>query len=327
MASPKTASDAVGSADPQKWAATSIEERLRLLREVQSNLQSFKDELGVAEAKTRNDRISDPLFSKEFGLVLTVLPVGNNVAASIDLYETLLKTGKMIQPLSASKVENSQEDLTDLHVFPRTYKESFLYSTRKDILRVRGEPKQVSPMEKESGIVGCLGAGNFSGALEIIKALFYDNCVVVHKPHPVNAEANKVWEKVLKPLVDHKALAFCDPDQGPQLTADKRLSKVYFTGGSKTAEIIAKSTKTPLISECGGNNPVIVVPGDWTDKEMKHQAMQIATNCKINGGAVCGRGQTIVTSKQWQKREAFLKINRQGHIRDGHVLSWRPKGV
>jgi hypothetical protein len=296
--------------------ATGIEERLRLLREVQANMLALKDEIGAAEAKTRNDRLADPLFTKEDGVVVSIVPVGNNVTASIDLYETLLKTGKMIQPLSTSKVENTEANLTDLNVFPRTYKESLLYATRKDFLRVKGDPKQVNPMDKETSIIGILGGGNISGALEIIKALFYNNCVVVFKPHPLNVETNKVWEKAFQPLVEHKALAFCDADQGPQLTGDKRLSKVYFTGGAKTAEMIAKSTKTTLVSECGGNNPVIVVPGDWTDAEMKHQAMQIASNGKLNGGAVCGRGQTIITSKQWPKREAFLKMIEESIVED-----------
>jgi hypothetical protein len=63
-----------------------------------------------------------------------------------------------------------------------------------------------------------------------------------------------------------------------------------------------------LVSECGGNNPCIIVPGDrpWTEKEIKHQAVQIATAAKLNGGAVCGRPQTLVTSKQWPQREEFL---------------------
>jgi hypothetical protein len=53
---------------------------------------------------------------------------------------------------------------------------------------------------------------------------------------------------------------------------------------------------------------------------MKHQAMQIATNCKINGGAVCGRGQTIVTSKQWPKREAFLKMIEESIVKDTYAM-------
>jgi hypothetical protein len=57
------------------------------------------------------------------------------------------------------------------------------------------------------------------------------------------------------------------------------------------------ATDTPVVAECGGNNPCIVVPGDapWTDKEITHQARQFVTLAKMNGGAVCGRAQTLNT--------------------------------
>ena len=50
------------------------------------------------------------------------------------------------------------------------------------------------------------------------------------------------------------------------------------------------SIDTELASECGGNNPCIIVPGirPWTQKEIKHQEVQIATVAKINGGTACG---------------------------------------
>jgi hypothetical protein len=79
-----------------------------------------------------------------------------------------------------------------------------------------------------------------------------------------------------------------------------------------------ESTDTPLVSECGGNNPCIIVPGDrpWTDKEMEHQAIQIATIAKLNGGAVCGRVQTIVTSRHWPQRDQFLDALRKAIVED-----------
>ena len=68
------------------------------------------------------------------------------------------------------------------------------------------------------------------------------------------------------------------------------------------------STDTEFVSECGGNNPCIIVPGDrpWTKAEIKHHAGLLATFGKINGGAVCGRAQTLVTSKNWPQRREFL---------------------
>ncbi|OOB80029.1 MAG: hypothetical protein BEN19_07075 [Epulopiscium sp. Nuni2H_MBin003] len=153
-----------------------------------------------------------------------------------------------------------------------------------------------------------LGAGNYSSAVEMVSALFLENCAVVHKPHPLNKATDLIWEKVFEPLVEYQALSFCDPDSGTSLTTDKRVSKIYFTGGASTAKKIAENTDIPIVSECGGNNPFFIVPPDrdWTADEIHHQSMVIATMIKFNGGAVCGRPQTFVTSKHWKQRREFL---------------------
>ena len=43
-----------------------------------------------------------------------------------------------------------------------------------------------------------------------------------------------------------------------------------------------------------------------TQKDIDHQALQIATMSKMNGGAMCGRVHPLVTSTDWPQRAAFL---------------------
>ena len=298
------AKDAIDKLDPQKWAKTPPAERLHLLEEVRDNMKRYGDELAAADSKMKNDILGAPLYSDPVSKVGTVVPMANTVTAAIDLYESIID-GKMLQPIKVEKVGN---DLYDIYVFPQARKDKLMYADRKDRLRVKGEPKQVNPMDKPAGIIAVLGAGNYSSSLEMMKAMFFENCAVVHKPHHLNEETDAVWAKIMQPLIDHGVLSFCASDQGRDLTVDPRLSKIYFTGGTGTAQAIMSATDTPLISECGGNNPCIIVPGDrpWTTKEIEHQAVQIATMSKLNGGAVCGRIQTLVTSKHWPQREAFL---------------------
>lgn len=266
--------------------------------------KSYADELAAADAKMKNDIMGEALFSQDESMVATVVPVANTVTASIELYESLVH-GEMLKPISITQVKDG---LYDIHVFPQHAKDRIMYADRKDRLRVKGEPKQVNPLDKPAGIIAVSGAGNYSSSLEMVKAMFWENCAVVHKPHRLNEATDKVWEKILKPLVDVGALSFCDASDGRALTQDERLSKIYFTGGTSTAQAIMSATDTELVSECGGNNPCIIVPGDrpWTEKEIHHQALQIATAAKLNGGAVCGRPQTLVTSKHWLQREEFL---------------------
>jgi acyl-CoA reductase-like NAD-dependent aldehyde dehydrogenase len=306
------AKQAIDHLDPQKWAATPAEQRLRLLEEVRDNIKKFAEELAGADTRMKNDLMGEELFSDDVSMVATVVPVGSTVTACIDLYESLVK-GEMMRPKSITKVKDG---LYDIHVFPQQAKDRLMYADRRDYIRVKGEPRQINPLEKPAGIIAVLGAGNYSSSLEMIKALYLENCAVVHKPHHLNEATDRIWEKIMQPLVAHGALSFCDASEGRALTQDDRLSKIYFTGGTGTAEAIMKATDTELVSECGGNNPCIIVPGDreWTAKEIQHQALQIATMAKLNGGAVCGRPQTLVTSKHWPQREAFLRALKQAVI-------------
>jgi hypothetical protein len=308
------AKEAIDQLNPQKWTATSAVERLHLLEEVRENMKTYADELAASDTRMKNGIMGENLFSDDLSMVATVVPVANTVTACIDLYESLMK-GEMLKPISITKVKDG---LYDIHVFPQAAKDKLMYADRKDYIRVKGEPKQISPLDKPAGIIAVLGAGNYSSSLEMIKAMFLENCAVVHKPHHLNEATDKVWAKIMRPLIDFGALSFCDADQGRALTRDERLHKIYFTGGTGTAQAIMNATDTEVVSECGGNNPCIIVPGDrpWKEKEIHHQAVQIATMGKLNGGAVCGRPQTIVTSKNWPQREEFLAALKKAIVGD-----------
>ncbi len=299
-----SATSSISKLLPQQWQNISINERLQLLYKVRENLAKFADELAKTDANMKNTILGEKLYSHSFSKVATVFPFATAVSGCIDVYKALQK-GKMLEPKVISQVA---DNLYDIEVFPKGLKDRVLYFGRRDILRVKGLPKQVNPYDKETQVVAILGAGNYSSSLEIVKAIFLENAVVVHKPHPLNFETDKIWAKVLQPLRDAKVLSYCQPDDGQALTQDTRLGKIYFTGGAKTAEMISKTTDTPLISECGGNNPCIIVPSikPWSKREIKHQALQIATIAKLNGGAICGRPQTIITSKHWSQRREFL---------------------
>lgn len=299
-----TAQEAYNQLKPEEWAKTPIHERLHLLEEVRENMKVFAEDLAKADAKMKNDLMGEDIFTIPESMISTSVPVANTLTACIHLYESLAK-GEMLKPITIKKVKDG---LYDIHVFPREAKDKVMSGTQKAYIRVKGEPKQVNPMTKPAGVIAVSGAGNYSSSLEMVKAMFLENCAVIHKPHKLNEETDKVWEKIFKPLADVGAIAFCSADQGRAMTQLEGLSKIYFTGGTGTAQAIMNATDTPLISECGGNNPCIIVPGDraWTEKEIHHQVLHIATVGKLNGGAVCGRPQTIITSKHWPQREAFL---------------------
>ena len=300
------ASQSIEWVDPIKWQNTSVEMKLSFLKDIQKRIKRFQKKLLEAELELHNlDKNDDENVHLVGYAQIAPIGIAKNVAICIEVYESLVK-GQMPQPKSITELPNGDYDL---EVFPYTRMEKIQNSGCKGFIRVKGKPTQINLLNKEGGITAILGAGNFTAAFEMIRALFMENCVIVFKPPRINVKVDAVWEKIFAPLIEYKAVSYCDPDYGRELVKDKRLKNIYFTGGAPAAKAIMKSTEVELISELGGNNPALIVPGDrpWTKKEIEHQAQFIASGGKMNGGAVCGRVQTIVTSKNWPQRQEFLE--------------------
>lgn len=311
------------SLDPKRWQNTDIETKIDFLKKIRKNVELFMVELGRSDTLAKGWDVEDE-FLYASGLSSTVVPMMAQINATIDFYESILKQD-MLRAVDIKKVKGEKK--YDILVFPQLRKDKILHGDRHDYIRVLDEPVHVNPLSKDGGIIAVLGAGNYSSPLEIIKSLYLENCVVIHKPHPINEKTDKIWEKVFKPLIEFKAVAFCDPDIGSELIKYEGLKKIYFVGGSVTANKIVKETKVEVVSECGGNNPLIIVPGEkpWTKHEMRHQALVINYMNKLKGGAICARLQTIITCKNWKQRDEFLNELKDVISKTPGVSSYYPE--
>lgn len=318
-----TAQEAYRRVSPDRWAKISAGERLELIKKIQKNMIFHADRLGETDANMKNALIGEIITSKAEGIAGTIVPMANTLMAIRHLYESLVK-GKMPEPVSTKKIGN---DLYEIQVFPVYSKDKLIAAKQKGYLHVKGKPLQVNPLQKSPGIIAVSGAGNYSSSIEMVMALFLENKVVIHKPHQLNEATDAIWEKVFKPLIDLNAVAFCDADQGIALSTLEGLHAFYFTGSTAVAHAIQKTASAPVVSECGGNNPCIVVPGKWSEKDIKRQAIQLVSIGKLNGGAACGRPQTIITSKYWDQREQFLNAIRKAIIEDTFAVSEHYPGV
>ena len=320
-----TAQEAFNQLDPQKWIQTSIVERLAILEQIQKNLKTYAKKLGAEDAKMKNELVGEDITSLPEGMGTTVMPMGNTLTGIHHLYESLMH-GEMPKPLSIKKIDDS---IYEILVFPTHSKDKLAAGKQKGYIHVEGYPKQVNPMDKPAGIIAVSGAGNYSSSIEMAMALFLENKAVIHKPHHLNEATDKIWKKIFSPLIELKALAFCDADQGRAISKLEGLTAIYFTGSTGVAHAIQNAANAPLIAECGGNNPCIIVPGErpWTDKEIHHHAVQLASVGKLNGGAVCGRPQTIITSKSWTQREQFLDELRKAIAEDTFACASHYPGV
>lgn len=268
------ASDAFDYLTPNKWITLSPLDRIVLLEEIRRNLQTYKKELAHEENRLKNGLMGEQLYYSPESFLATTAPVGNLVNSLLSLYKNLIK-----ERLPKLNIVSNVDLLTyDVKVEPFDFKERFFTATQNFYLRVKGNPKQVNPLNKKAGVIAIISSGSNSSYMELLKAIFLENKAVIHKPHRINEGTEKIWRKILKPLINSKVLAYCNSDEGKELVKLNNLHKIYFNGSEKTLDELKKLTKTTILSQIGGNNPIIVVPGlkPWTlsEKDTKQMKLQ-----------------------------------------------------
>lgn len=296
--------DAFDYLTPSKWITLSPLSKIEILEEVRCNIQTYKKEIADTEVRLKNGLMGENLYLSPESYLSTTAPIANLINTLINLYTKLIKNG---QP-KPNFIKSKDIFTYDVNIQPFDLKERLLSVNQKFYLRVKGKPKQTNPLTKEAGVIAIISSGSVSSNMEVLKALFLENKTVIHKPHRLNEDIEKLWRKVLKPLIKARALEYCNVDEGEALSKLEGLHQIYFSGEEKTNSKIIKSTNTPVVSQLGSNNPLIIVPGirPWTISEIKHKANEIATVSKLNGGAICGRPQTIITCAKWNQRDLFL---------------------
>ena len=157
-----------------------------------------------------------------------------------------------------------------------------------------------------------LGAGNITsiGPLDVLYKLVAEGCACMLKVHPLFEELGPIFEDALAPLVDGGYLRFAygGADIGRYLCTHPGVDEIHLTGGQATYDAIAgaNASHKPISSELGNVSPAIVVPGQWSDYELRFQAEHIATAKLHNGGFNCIALQVLILPEQWSQRTAFL---------------------
>jgi hypothetical protein len=145
----------------------------------------------------------------------------------------------------------------------------------------------------------------------------------VLKANPVNDYLVPHWTRALSPLIDAGFLAIVrgGAQTGSYLCDHPLVDDIHVTGSDKTYDAIVygvgpdgaarKAADTPLrtkpvSAELGSVSPVIVVPGNWSAKELRYQAEHVATMLTNNAGFNCLTPRVLITHATWPQREAFM---------------------
>jgi acyl-CoA reductase-like NAD-dependent aldehyde dehydrogenase len=176
-----------------------------------------------------------------------------------------------------------------------------------------------------AGVSLVLGAGNVAslGPRDVLTKLFAEGRVVVLKANPVNDYLVPYWRRAMGALIDEGYLRIVSggAQVGSYLTQHELVDDIHVTGSDKTHDAIVfgvgpegerrKAANEPIVTkpvscELGNVSPVVVVPGQWSAKEIEYQARHVATMIVNNAGFNCLTPRVIITHDGWIQREQFL---------------------
>ncbi len=174
-----------------------------------------------------------------------------------------------------------------------------------------------------------LGAGNIAAIapLDALHKLYAENQVVLLKLNPVNDYLGEFLRTALRPLIDRKLLAIVQGDArvGQYLSNHPLVDEIHITGSGASHDAIVWGTgsegvtnklagrpknRRRITSELGAVCPTIVVPGAWSQADIRFQAEQVATQKMHNAGFNCVACQVLVMPRSWPQKVAFLQALR-----------------
>ena len=241
------------------------------------------------------------------------------------------------RPLLADREIESREGTTVARVFPELFSDRLVLtgfsaeiwmepgvtpeSLRDTMARVYLDPAGV-----EAGICAVLGAGNVSsiGPQDVLQKLFAENRVCALKLNPVNEYLGPIFERAFAAAVEAGFLRILGggAETGAELVHHPEVCEVHMTGSQAVHDAIVwgppevreanRAAGTPLLdkpitSELGCVTPFIVTPGQWTRRELRFQAINVATMLTNNASFNCNAAKVLVTASGWAQREAFLE--------------------
>jgi len=314
-----------------RWVALPPGELAGLLGEVRDHTLEVAEEWVARSSEAKGLPPGSPLRGEEWASGPWSLLAGLN-----GMIHTLEQLAAGRDPLEGKRIRTHDNGQVLVDVFPSDHWEALLLSgytgtvwqqpgITVDNLRqhtaVRFLPGQAP--EPRVGLV--LGAGNINAipALDALTEMVREGKTCLVKLNPINDYLEPLLNRAFAPLVERGFVRFVrgDGEIGAFLTEHRLVDTIHITGSARTHDRIvfgpgpegeARKARNeprldkPISSELGGVGGTLVVPGPWTDRDIRFQAEHIVTQKLHNAGFNCVASQVLVVSKGWSGTPKLL---------------------
>jgi aldehyde dehydrogenase (NAD(P)+) len=313
------------------FARLSPASRADLLRSLVPRIASVAPRWVDAALRAKGLPAGTPPSSEE--LLAGPLPVLRNARLLAESLDDIAASGK---PRLPRGVREGRDGIALAPVFPGNAMDSALFAGFSCDVRMQRGVSPSAVRDRQASFYGkkdpdgavslVLGAGNVASIppMDVFYKMFVDGSVCLLKMNPVNEYLGPFFEEALEPLVSagYLRIAYGGGDVGAYLTNHASVDDIHITGSDRTHDLIVwgppgperdrrKAAKDPLLkkritSELGCVTPVLLVPGQFSERELDFLAQNLASMVTNNASCNCNAAKMLVTSSGWPQRRALL---------------------
>jgi acyl-CoA reductase-like NAD-dependent aldehyde dehydrogenase len=312
------------------WAATDPLDRAELLARVVRDTYAVAERWNDAACAAKGYRPDSPEGGEEL-----FSGIGTFLRMAQALRSSLIDIAEHGRPRYPGPVRHRPDNRISVQVMPAGAFDRVLYAgitgevwmrpgvTEDDVRASQGAAYR-DPVGHR-GVSLVLGAGNVGslGPRDVLTKLFAEGKVVILKANPVNDYLVPYWSTAMSALIEAGFLRIVSGGAavGAYLTQHPRVDDIHVTGSDKTHDAIVfgpgpegarrKAANEPIVTkpvscELGNVSPVVIVPGEWSERDLDYQARHVATMLTNNAGFNCLTPRVLVTHAGWAQRGAFL---------------------
>ena len=312
-----------------EWVALPLSERIRLLNGVVRRADFAAGRWVAASSAAKGFNADSDLAAEEW----FAGPYGVLVAAGA-LQTSLERLRRGLTTFKQSWVSTGSDGQAVVRVLPVEWWEPLLLSGyRLDMWMQEGvTPANLSEHTAQfyrsppgtGRVCAVLGAGNIASIppLDVLYKLYAEGQVVALKLSPVNDYLGPIYSEIFAEFEERGFLQilYGGADEGEALVQSPAVDTVHITGSAGSHDQIVFGSgveaaqrrrlnqpilNKPITSELGGVSPFIVVPGPWSDADLRYQAEHFVTQKMMNGGFNCIAAQVLVMAEGWGAAERF----------------------
>lgn len=293
------------------WARLPLERKIRMLEALKPAVYAVAEEWAHAASRAKGILPGSPLEGEEW--ITGPWGVLHGLTCYIRTLRAIAANG--ISPVPPARRRPDGRTVVD--VFPRNFiPDAVLASAvraqvwmQPDVASadVAREAASFYRRDRPEGVVSLvLGAGNIASIapLDVLYKLIAEGSVCMLKMNPVNEYLGPILERAFASFVDAGYLRFAygGADAGAYLCSHEIVSEIHITGSEATHRAIVAGigTRKRITSELGNVSPTIVVPGPWTEDDLRYQALHIATQKAHNAGFNCIAAQVLMLPQGWE---------------------------